>query len=60
MAGDYVWARSQKIARKKLMRIKKNTHKLTIIQRAKNLDNRYGNRGKAYYYIFDKKKRRKR
>lgn len=59
MAGEYVWARSHENARKKLMRIKPKTKKLTIVSRAPSLDNKYGHQGKAYYYIFDPKKKRR-
>lgn len=56
MAGEYIWASSHKIARKKLMQMKPKTKKLTIVSRAPALDNKHGHHGKAYYYIFDPKK----
>ena len=59
MAGEYIWAYSHKTARKKLMRMKPKTKKLTIVSRAPSLDNKYGHHGKAYYYIFDPKKKRR-
>jgi hypothetical protein len=57
MAGDYVCACSSKLARKKLMKIKPKTKKLTYMSRAPALDNKLCHNGnKAYYYIFDKKR----
>ena len=58
MAGEYIWAKNQKEARKKLMQIKPKNKKLTIVNRAPSLDNKLGHRGKAYYYIFDPKEKR--
>jgi len=52
MAGNYIWARNQSIARNKIMKIKSKYSKITLINRAPALDKK--NYGKAYYYILDK------
>ena len=60
MAGEYIWGKNKETVKRKVMRNKPKTKKLTYMSRSPALDKKRGHKGKAYYYILDLKKRRRR